>query len=121
MRPQSAPPLRTGEEAVTKRWTQRPAGSTWGDWGDDDELGRINLLTPDAVLAGIREVLVVGKAHGQHRRVRAGAVELDPIHAEHLLGAHLRKQGVVEGAGPLHVAGADGNVTDHVGSLLCRW
>jgi kynurenine formamidase len=41
---------------VTKRWQQRPAGSTWGDWGDDDELGRINLVTSEKVLAGIREV-----------------------------------------------------------------
>ena len=41
---------------MTKRWTQRPPGSTWGDWGDDDELGRINLLTPEKVLQGAREV-----------------------------------------------------------------
>ncbi|MCU1452060.1 MAG: hypothetical protein JWN46_206 [Acidimicrobiales bacterium] len=41
---------------MTKRWTQRPPGSTWGDWGDDDELGRINLLTPEKVLEGVREV-----------------------------------------------------------------
>ena len=41
---------------MTKRWTQRPDGSTWGDWGDDDELGRINLLTPEKVLEGVREV-----------------------------------------------------------------
>jgi kynurenine formamidase len=47
---------REGEEAVTQRWTQRPPGSTWGDWGDDDELGRINLLTPEKVLQGAREV-----------------------------------------------------------------
>jgi len=40
---------------VAKRWVLRPAGSTWGDWGDDDELGRINLLTPDKVLQGVRE------------------------------------------------------------------
>jgi hypothetical protein len=33
-----------------------PPGSTWGDWGDDDELGRINLLTPEKVLQGVREV-----------------------------------------------------------------
>ena len=33
-----------------------PAGSTWGDWGDDDELGRINLITPEKVLQGVREV-----------------------------------------------------------------
>jgi kynurenine formamidase len=41
---------------VAKRWTQRPAGSTWGHWGDDDELGRINLLTPEKVRQGVREV-----------------------------------------------------------------
>jgi kynurenine formamidase len=41
---------------VPKRWTQRPPGSTWGDWGDDDELGRINLVTPAKVLDGVREV-----------------------------------------------------------------
>ena len=41
---------------MTKRWTQRPEGSTWGDWGDDDELGRINLLTPEKVLQGVAEV-----------------------------------------------------------------
>jgi hypothetical protein len=41
---------------VTKRWKQRPPGSTWGDWGEDDELGRVNLLTPEKVLQGVREV-----------------------------------------------------------------
>jgi kynurenine formamidase len=41
---------------VTKRWNQRPPGSTWGDWGEDDELGRINLLTPEKVLQGVKEV-----------------------------------------------------------------
>ena len=41
---------------MTDRWKQRPPGSTWGDWGDDDELGRINLLTPEKVLEGVREV-----------------------------------------------------------------
>lgn len=41
---------------MTKRWKQRPEGSNWGDWGDDDELGRINMLTKEKVLQGIREV-----------------------------------------------------------------
>ena len=38
------------------RWEQRPEGSTWGDWGEDDELGRINLMTPEKVLQGVAEV-----------------------------------------------------------------
>src|SRR3954469_17760287 len=41
---------------MTQRWSRRPPGSTWGDWGDDDELGRINLLTSEKVLQGVREV-----------------------------------------------------------------
>ena len=39
-----------------KRWKHRPEGSTWGDWGDDDQLGRLNLITPNKVLEGIAEV-----------------------------------------------------------------
>ena len=40
------------------RWTTRPAGSTWGDFGPNDERGRLNLLTPEKVLQGIAEVKV---------------------------------------------------------------
>lgn len=38
------------------RWTRRPEGSTWGDFGPDDELGRLNLITPDKVRAAVAEV-----------------------------------------------------------------
>jgi kynurenine formamidase len=38
------------------RWKRRPPGSTWGDWGPDDQLGRLNLLTPDKVKQGVAEV-----------------------------------------------------------------
>lgn len=38
------------------RWKQRPEGSTWGDFGEDDELGRLNLLTPEKVLQAAQEV-----------------------------------------------------------------
>ena len=44
--------------ADNPRWTRRPAGSTWGDFGADDERGRLNLLTPQKVLQGIAEVKV---------------------------------------------------------------
>ncbi len=40
----------------SERWTHRPPGSTWGDFGPDDELGRLNLVTPDKVLKGVAEV-----------------------------------------------------------------
>src|ERR1700759_4485839 len=47
---------RTPIMADNQRWPRRPPGSTWGDWGDDDEIGRLNLLTPEKVLQGVREV-----------------------------------------------------------------
>ena len=41
---------------MSLRWTRRPEGSTWGDFGPDDELGRLNLLTPEKVRQGVAEV-----------------------------------------------------------------
>jgi kynurenine formamidase len=38
------------------RWKNRPEGSNWGDFGPDDQVGRMNYLTPERRLAGIREV-----------------------------------------------------------------
>lgn len=38
------------------RWTVRPQGSTWGDFGPDDRFGRLNLLGPAALAAGMAEV-----------------------------------------------------------------
>ena len=41
---------------MSKRWKIRPKGSTWGDWGEDDQLGRLNLINKQKVLQGIAEV-----------------------------------------------------------------
>jgi len=41
---------------MATRWKRRPEGSTWGDFGEDDQLGRLNLLTSEKVKAGIAEV-----------------------------------------------------------------
>ena len=42
--------------AEQKRWKKRPENSTWGDYGADDQLGRMNELTPAKVKQGIAEV-----------------------------------------------------------------
>lgn len=39
------------------RWKNRPEGSNWGDFGPDDQLGRLNLITSEKVRQGIAEVL----------------------------------------------------------------
>lgn len=41
---------------MSARWKQRPAGSTWGDWGADDQLGRLNLIDAQKVKQGTAEV-----------------------------------------------------------------
>jgi hypothetical protein len=46
------------QESSTKepRWKRRPPGSNWGDFGADDQAGRMNLLTPAKVFEGLAEV-----------------------------------------------------------------
>jgi hypothetical protein len=41
---------------MTKRWKQRPPHSNWGDFGPDDQIGRLNLITDERRLAAAREV-----------------------------------------------------------------
>jgi kynurenine formamidase len=41
---------------MKQRWVKRPKGSNWGDFGADDQRGRLNLLTADKVLEGAAEV-----------------------------------------------------------------
>jgi len=40
-----------------RRWVQRPEGSNWGEFGDDDQLGRLNLITPERRRAAAAEVI----------------------------------------------------------------
>jgi kynurenine formamidase len=41
---------------MAQRWKQRPPGSNWGDFGPDDQRGRMNWVTREKVLQGIAEV-----------------------------------------------------------------
>ena len=41
---------------MTKRWKNRPDGSNWGEFGEDDQRGRLNLLTAERRLLALQEV-----------------------------------------------------------------
>ncbi len=41
---------------MTQRWKQRPPGSNWGEFGPDDQRGRMNLVTREKLLQGVAEV-----------------------------------------------------------------
>lgn len=44
------------ETAAARRWVQAPPGSHWGEFGADDQRGRMNLVTAEKVLQGVAEV-----------------------------------------------------------------
>jgi kynurenine formamidase len=46
----------TRRRAMNARWTTRPEGSNWGEFGPDDQRGRLNLIDRAKVLQGIAEV-----------------------------------------------------------------
>jgi len=41
---------------MPRRFKRRPHGSNWGDFGDDDQLGRLNLITREARLLAAGEI-----------------------------------------------------------------
>ena len=41
---------------AAKRWKNRPPGSNWGEFGDDDQHGRMNYITAERRLAALQEV-----------------------------------------------------------------
>lgn len=41
---------------MARRWKHAPEGSHWGEFGPDDQRGRMNLVTPAKVLQGVAEV-----------------------------------------------------------------
>jgi len=41
---------------MARRWKKRPEGSNWGEFGDDDQRGRMNLLTEARRLSAVKEV-----------------------------------------------------------------
>src|SRR3954468_22660789 len=39
-----------------RRWARRPPGANWGSFGEEDELGRLNLITPTVVRRAAEEI-----------------------------------------------------------------
>ena len=60
------------------RWKKKPPGSTWGDFGPDDQLGRLNLVTPQKVMQGIAEVQRGGASASRCRSIIPAAAVLNP-------------------------------------------
>jgi kynurenine formamidase len=44
-----------GENRTSSRWIRRPEGANWGDFGPEDQIGRMNLITPEVRRAALAE------------------------------------------------------------------
>ena len=63
---------------MAKRWKNRPQGSNWGEFGDEDTLGRMNLLTAERRLAALKEVKTGQAFCLSHPLDRPGGNVLNP-------------------------------------------
>ncbi|MEC8135773.1 MAG: hypothetical protein VX107_06415, partial [Pseudomonadota bacterium] len=41
---------------MSQRWKNRPPGSNWGEFGSDDQLGRLNYLTEENTVKAAQEI-----------------------------------------------------------------
>jgi kynurenine formamidase len=73
---------------MAQRWNNRPEGSNWGDFGPDDQIGRINLLTPERTRRAAEEIregisfclgLPLDLPGGMVLNTRRGPPELRPV------------------------------------------
>lgn len=76
------------------RWINRPAGSNWGDFGPDDQIGRMNLLTPQRRLAAMAEVKE-GIAFTLSLPLNVPTVPLAPFRRPPVLSAACDEEGSV--------------------------
>jgi len=63
---------------MPKRWKKRPQGSNWGEFGEDDALGRMNLLTDESRLRALKEVKTGRAFCLSHPLDRPGGNVLNP-------------------------------------------
>jgi len=63
---------------MAKRWKKRPQDSNWGEFGDDDTLGRMNLLTAERRLRALKEVKTGRAFCLSHPLDRPGGNVLNP-------------------------------------------
>ena len=63
---------------MSKRWKNRPDGSNWGEFGEDDQRGRMNLLTAERRLRALEEVKTGMVFCLSHPLDRPGGTVLNP-------------------------------------------
>ena len=63
---------------MAKRWKNRPPGSNWGEFGDDDQLGRMNYVTAERRLAALKEVQTGDVFVLSHPLDKPGGTVLNP-------------------------------------------
>ena len=63
---------------MAKRWKNRPEGSNWGEFGDEDQHGRMNYITAERRLAALKEVKTGQVFTLSHPLDKPGGTVLNP-------------------------------------------
>lgn len=63
---------------MSRRWKHRPAGSNWGEFGEDDQIGRMNFLDAQRRLDALKEVKTGRAFCLSHPLDRPGGTVLNP-------------------------------------------
>ncbi|MYN13928.1 cyclase family protein [Pusillimonas sp. TS35] len=91
---------------MLERWKVRPENSNWGDFGPDDEIGRLNLITPDKRVKAAREIRT-GEAFCLSLPLDLpGGTDLNPNRKPPVRHVAIRKQGLPSVNYPLHLEDA---------------
>ena len=79
-------------------WTTAERCRNWGRWGDDDEIGTLNFITPEKVVEAARlvkqgKVISMGLPYDSNGPQTTGENRTNPIHAMVLSGTDLKDDG----------------------------
>ncbi len=79
---------------MSQRWKIRPENSNWGEFGADDQIGRLNLLTPEVRVSAAKEIHT-GEAFCLSLPLDLpGGTDLNPMRQPPVRHAATRKQGM---------------------------
>lgn len=92
----------------------------WGRWGDDDQIGAVNLITPGKILSAIAEVKT-GEAFSLSRRIPTEPAVNNPKPADHFMLA--RSRGSVGEGSAVDYLGISyhGRASTHLDGLCHLW
>jgi len=92
----------------------------WGRWGDDDEKGAINLITPDKILRTV-QLVREGRTVTLSRTIPTAPSPVNPFPAQHYMNKRRRGERGEGSAIDFIGLNSHGRVTTHIDALCHVW